>query len=443
MYFLSIDIGTSAVKLSVVDETGKTKCHAKQEYNYIILPGEKIELSPVDLFHAIKTAARKLDAHALSKVELLCYDTFSPSLVLMDDKGDLVYPNIITHLDRRSRKESLEIQSTIGSENYMHISGIYPFVGGCSAMTLLWIKKNIPDILDKIFKVGHLTTYIHKKLTGLWITDLVNASMLGLYDTTTQKGWSDTLISPLKLNSAWFTDIYNPGFLYGTLLPQAAEILGIPEGIPVAIGTNDVAAAQMGAQNNKPGQIMNTAGSSEMVSILTDKPVCSSDYYLRNAALPGLWQIYATTAGGFAVDWFYKEFCKEMPRKEFYEEYLIHSLEEYSSSNETTFDPYLTGDRQSLVVKTGSWHGLTLSTTREAMLASMLKSMQQVLYSTIKKAEDILPLDSTIKISGGMVTPSYLKLKEEEMPGYTFKQVDDCPILGNIELVKYHNYQKL
>ena len=77
------------------------------------------------------------------------------------------------------------------------------------------------------------------------------------------------------------------------------------------------------------------------------------------------------------------------------------------------------------------------------MLASMLKSMQQVLYSTIKKAEDILPLDSTIKISGGMVTPSYLKLKEEEMPGYTFKQVDDCPILGNIELVKYHNYQKL
>ena len=118
---------------------------------------------------------------------MLCYDTFSPSLVLMDDKGDLVYPNIITHLDRRSRKESLEIQSTIGSENYMHISGIYPFVGGCSAMTLLWIKKNIPDILDKIFKVGHLTTYIHKKLTGLWITDLVNASMLGLYDTTPKK----------------------------------------------------------------------------------------------------------------------------------------------------------------------------------------------------------------------------------------------------------------
>ena len=60
MYFLSIDIGTSAVKLSVVDETGKTKCHAKQEYNYIILPGEKIELSPVDLFHAIKLPLENL-----------------------------------------------------------------------------------------------------------------------------------------------------------------------------------------------------------------------------------------------------------------------------------------------------------------------------------------------------------------------------------------------
>lgn len=439
MLFLSIDIGTSAVKMSVVDESGKTKCCAKQEYRYLILPGEKIELSPHDLFNAIIKASKKLDSFFLSKVEMLCYDTFSPSLVLMDKTGELVYPNIITHLDRRSRKESLQIQDSIGSDSYMNISGIYPFTGGCSAMTLMWIKKNMPEILKNVYKIGHLTTYIHQKLTGLWITDLVNASMMGLYETTTQKGWSETLISQLDMKKEWFTDIYNPGTIYGRLLPKAAKYLGIAEGIPVSVGTNDVAAAQMGANNNKPGQIINTAGSSEMISILSDKPVCNPTYYLRNAALPGLWQIYATTAGGFAIDWFYTQFCKEMSKKTFYDEYIIYSIEKYSSSNDVTFDPYLTGDRQSLLAKTGAWYGLTLSATREAMLAAMLKSMQKVLYSTLKKAEQILPLDSTIKISGGMVTPSYLKLKQKEMPEYKFKPVDNCPILGNIELVKYHN----
>jgi xylulokinase len=95
----------------------------------------------------------------------------------------------------------------------------------------------------------------------------------------------------------------------GTLQKDMADALGVREGIPVAVGTNDMASAQAGAGNFEPGCIMDTAGSSDMVSILTDQPVVHPRYYLRNSAIPGLWQIYATTAGGFALDWFYGQFC--------------------------------------------------------------------------------------------------------------------------------------
>lgn len=440
MLFLSIDFGTSAVKLSVLDETGVTKCQARQEYPYLMFPGEKVELAPEDLFSAFFTAAGQLDPKYLSKVEFICYDTFSPSLVFLDRNGEPVYPNIITHLDRRSRAQSEYIQKTIGSDTYMKISGIYPFTGGCSAMTLLWFQENEPDILSKVYQIGHLTTYLHKKFTGLWMIDLVNASMLGLYETTTQNGWSKELISEFRMDENWFPDIHIPGTFYGTLLPDIAQKLGVDAGIPVAVGTNDVAAAQMGAHNYRSGQMMNTAGSSEMISILTDRPVTSPRYYLRNAALPGLWQIYATTSGGFALDWFYKQFCQEMSRETYYEHYLAEALESRHHPTGVSFDPYLTGDRQSLIKKTGAWHGLTLSATREEMLYTMLQSIQNVLYSTIKEAGQIITLDTVIKISGGMVSPSYLKLKQTEMPEFQFQNVFNCPILGNVELIKYKNH---
>jgi len=438
MKFLSIDFGTSAVKMSIVDDQGKTLCWTKEKYPYILLPGEKVEMEPDKLWGALFAGVKNLDQEELAQVDCLCYDTYSPSPVFLDEKGDLVYPNIITHMDRRSRAQTAWIDAKIGKDTYMNISGIYPFPGGCSAMTFIWCLQNEPWVYEKTCRVGHLPSYIHKKLTGEWMVDLVNASMMGLYETTTQKGWAWDLIREIGLNPSLFGEIYNPGTLHGTLLPEMAEKLGLRAGIPVAVGTNDVAASQMGAGNSRPGDIMNTTGSSEMVSVLTDKPIVNPEYYLRNSALPGIWQIYATTAGGFAIDWFQKELCRELTIPEFYD-YVDRVIEDHLDDESVSFDPYMTGDRQSLEKKTGAWHGLTLEATRERMLAAMLRSMQGVLSKVISQAAEVQKLSPVIKISGGMTTPSYLKLKHREIPGFEFEVVDDCAILGNVELVKYHN----
>lgn len=437
MLFMSVDFGTSAVKISLVDEDCRTISSTKEEYHFVILPGEKVEIREKDLMGAFYKATAKLDINKLRQVELLCYDTFSPSPVFMDKNGDLVYPNIITHMDRRSRRETEYIDKIVGRDNYMNIAGIYPFAGGCSAMTLIWFLQNEPAVLRDTYRIGHLTTYIHKKFTGEWMVDIVNASMMGLYETTTQGSWSEPLLKEFKLNSEWFGGIYNPGTIKGKLLPEIADKIGVPSGIPVTIGTNDVASAQIGAGNKNSGDMMNTTGSSEMISILTNKPVTNPQYYLRNAALPGLWQIYVTTCGGFGTDWFYEQFCREMTKNEFYD-YLANSLEKHMERNEISFDPYLTGDRQSLERKTAAWHGLTLATTREQMLAALLTSMQIVLYEAIIKAKKVTQLSQVIKISGGMLTPTYQKLKELSFKGFKIEVVDDCPIIGNVKLAKYY-----
>lgn len=437
MLFLSIDFGTSSVKLSIMDEQLHTKCWSRAEYQYLILPGEKIELRDEDMINALYKASEALEPELLKNVEVLCYDSFSPSLVFLDEDGELIYPNIITHMDRRSRSQSEYIDRVIGRETYMNISGIYPFAGGCSAMTMIWFQQNMREVLDRTRVIGHLTTLLHKRFTGKWMVDLVNASMMGIYETTVQGGWSKSLLKEFGLPEEMFVQIKSPGTQYGKLLPGIAKHLGLRAGIPVCVGTNDVAAAQVGAGNKKSGDIMNTTGSSEMVSVLIDKPVVNSKYYLRNAAIPGMWQIYATTCGGFGIDWFYSQFCREMTKEEFflYEEEVIDTyLNE--KQNDVTFEPYLTGDRQSMEKKTASWHGLTLASTREKMLMSYLLAIQGVINGTIEKASKITKLGDVIKVSGGMATTSYLRLKTFLWPEMQFDIVDDCPIRGNVELAK-------
>ena len=439
MYYLSIDFGTSAVKMEILDDDLRVLASEKQDYPYILLPGEKVEIDPEVLFDATSQAANRLPAELREQIGVLCYDTFSPSPVFIAEDGTLAYPNIITHMDRRSRSITDYINEKVGKDRYLSIAGIYPFAGGAGIMTVLWMQQNEPEVLERTHRIGHLPTYVHHRLTGEWMVDLVNASMLGLYETTTQGGWSAELLDAFDLKHEWFSEIRNPGELLGALLPAPAKQLGIPAGIPVAVGTNDMAAAQMGAHNDRAGRIMNTAGSSDMVSVLIDKPVTNPGYYLRNSALPGIWQIYATTAGGFGIDWFYEQFCREMTREQFNTEYLPSCIDRYTTDGEVTFDPYLTGDRQSLEKRTAAWHGLTLAATRDEMLATMLKSMNEVLYDVVRLAADVVPMDSVIKLTGGLSTPAFIKLKEQQFPGFSFEVVDNCSVLGNVELARHYN----
>lgn len=438
MLYLSIDFGTSSVKASLLEDSLREIQTARAEYPHLLLPGEKVEIEPDELWRALGVAVGKLDEALRRQVDVVCYDAFSPSPVLITSDGDLAYPRIITHLDRRSREQSAFIDDRIGRDRYLHITGFQPFVGGAGVMSLLWFQQNEPSWLARTHRVGHLASYVHQRLTGEWTTDLVNASMLGVYETVTQEGWSRTLLDELGLDERWFGPVDDPGVVHGALRHEMAELLGLRSGIPVTVGTNDMAAAQAGAGNFEPGCVMEAAGSSDMVSVLTDVPAVSPDYYLRSSAVRGIWQIYATTAGGFALDWFHQQFARELSRDSFYEEFLPSVIDDGLDDERVTFDPYLTGDRQSMDVKTAAWRGLTLATTREQMFASLLKSMVRVLDQTLLAAQQVVELRRVIKVSGGLSGGSYLRLRQREMPGFTFEVVDNCPIRGNVLLAQMH-----
>ena len=441
MYILSMDFGTSSIKASLIDEHLRTVDTVKEEYFFKIPKPNFVELDPEDVYSAMLKCIKRFGPYH-DGIEAIAYDTFSPSVAFMDKDGNPLYP-IITHLDRRSSEQSKKIIREMGENEFQRITGTFPFTGGASVTTMLWVKENMSGIYSETCKIGHLVTYLYKKFTGHWATDPTNAAQMAMYETTKWSGWSKEILTQFGIDESKLPEIHNAGTVLSGLSREFSRLTGLKEGIPVLLGTNDATVAHVGAGNNNPGDILDISGSSEIITILSDKPVTNSKYYLRNAYYPGQWQIFAITTGGFAIDWFKNEFCREMSKEEFFSSYVPEIMQRNPAENPVTFLPYLTGDRQSLRKKKGTFNGLSLDTGRDEMLLSLLTGIHEPVIDTIRLAGEFQKLNPVIKLTGGLISENFINFKKRLLKGFDFEQKDDCPILGNaITAVRYLNNAK-
>lgn len=430
MRILSVDYGTSSLKLSVLDEDLKTLASASVGYDYNVENGDWITIEADNMYASLVAGMKKLEKYA-PEIDIIAYDTFSPSLTFMDAEGNPLFP-IITHLDRRAKEQSKQIVREMGSKHYQSITGIFPFTGGASVTTVMWMLKYRPEVLAKTVKFGHLNTWVYKKLTGIFVTEQTNASMMGMYETIKETGWAEEIVKTFKIPKEKLPEIAHTGDVLGTLLPGVAKELGMKAGIPVVLGGNDAATAHLGAGNFNAGDILNTVGSSEIITILSDKPVINDKYYLRKAVNKGMWQLFAITLGGFAIDWFKNSMYENISNEEFFDVVIPRVMAKGKGKSEVKFFPHLAGDRQSLMKKRGSFTGMTLDTTKDDLLMALFYGINEPIRQTVEIARRFITINDPIKVTGGLTRiKGYMELKKEILGGFDFKAVDDCPILGN------------
>ena len=337
MRILTADFGTSSVKTGIYDEKLTELRSAKACYTYDVNGLEaQIDLNVV--FSAfIKSLADLGDM--IKTVDVVAVDNFSPSVCALDREGEPLFPCII-HLDRRSYAESRQALKLFSKEGFLSINGNLPFAGGISSTSIMWIMNNCPETAANTSKFGHLSTFILKKLTGRFLMDPSNASFTGLYETFTGRGWSEDITDALKIDRDKLPEILPSLSLAGKITAKAAALTGIPEGVPVITGSNDSAAAAYGAGAVMPGDIMNISGSSEIMTITTKNPVPHPRLYLRTSVEADKWLYLSITVGGFALEWFKKNFCREMSADEFYKEYLERAMSE-GDAKTVRFLPHL------------------------------------------------------------------------------------------------------
>jgi xylulokinase len=425
-YILALDIGTSSLKAGIFDRNDNLVLTDKEDYEYETI-GMHVQMDPEKIWRAFLKVARKVSDY-LDKVELIVQCVLSPSLIPMDESGNPLYPSII-HWDRRSVKQARKALAIIGKERFLALAGNLPYPGGISLTGLLWIKEKEPEIFKKAFQFGHMNTFFLKRLTGNWSIDPTNASLTGLYHTVSRSGWIEDFAREFEIPIEKLPPVIQCLDLVGKVTREVSSVTGIKSGTPVLMGSNDTSSAALGAGVIENGQILNISGSGELCAVCLDKPIPDEKYYLRTHPLPNRWLIFDLTTGGFALEWFRSQFCREINEDAFYHSYLPVILTEKRKTT-VKFLSHLAGDRTSLKQKRASFSGLTLDTSREDCLCAISEAILDRTKNLLNKTARKIELDRTIYLTGGRVNQALLDYKKSRLPGFEIVVKDDCALYG-------------
>ncbi|UCE55139.1 MAG: hypothetical protein JSV31_06780 [Desulfobacterales bacterium] len=429
---LAIDVGTQSLRACIIDPQLSVLARQQIPYAPQVRSRDRVEIDAEILWDALVQACRKIKLR--NRVKAVTFSTLCPSLLPMDANGDPLHP-IILHLDRRSHHQAQWALRRVGEEDFLNIAGNLPIPGGISVTSLLWFRDHEPEIyFQKDICFGHAVTFFLKRLTGRFVIDPSNASFTGLFDTVGYGDWDNRLLQPLEIEKQKLPEVILSTSIAGELIEPTRRVLGLSKHIPVVIGANDTTCAAVGADVTEAGDIMNTSGTVEILVLCLDKPLVSKNHLLRTHAYQGRWLAMRTVgAGGASLEWFRTNFCKEMNRETFYEEYLKQVLSQ-SSLPDARFHPFLAGDRHRIRRKSGAFTRLSLNTTREDILLALVHGIISFQTESLSEWQASANLSSDIYHVGGGASDAYTRYKQSILKEYRFVQLGETTLSGAAKL---------
>ena len=369
---LGLDIGSSSVIAGIL--RGKNViATAPRMFFRSRCEGARVEVDPEDLLAAVKRAIAGLEGKA-EKVDAIALAVMCPAWVAMDRDGKALTP-LVTHQDRRSVAIAEDIEERVGKKRHLNIVGCRPFPGGISSTTWAWYLKNEPQRLRKADLVGHLNTFLHRQITGARVIDPSNASFTGLYRTLKLDGWSDELCDAIGAKRSLLPGVIEADRIAGHVNAAAARQFGLREGTPMMTGIIDGSAGMLLA-GTTPGQLFNVCGSTDVLALLTDNPRPHERLLTRALGIGKKWLAVSTLAAvASALYWAREQFFRDFTTEQFIAEMFRLAKLGKKASGGVTFDPYMAGERTSIVQRQGAYRNLPLATTREHMLSAIIESL--------------------------------------------------------------------
>ena len=244
MYYIGVDLGTSAVKLLLMDSDGTIENIVSEKYPIAFPHPGWSEQEPDDWWKAVKKGIPELVSGIdASKVAGISFGGQMHGLVVLDENDKVIRPAILWN-DGRTQKETDYLNNSIGKEKLSEYTANIAFAG-FTAPKILWMKENEPENFARIKKIMLPKDYIAYMLTGVHCTDPSDASGMLLYDVKNRR-WSEEMCEICGIDKAMLATVYESYEKVGTLKPDVASELGLSESVIVAAGAGDNAAAAVG-----------------------------------------------------------------------------------------------------------------------------------------------------------------------------------------------------
>lgn len=242
MLFIGIDLGTSSVKLVLIDETGKILQESSQDYCLLQPAQGWKEIWPETWWDAAAAALDELlDGVDRALVEGIGVTGQMHTVVLLDKQGQPIRPALMWN-DTRTKDLISELKERLGGTKVSYISSFIST--GSPAANLLWFKRNEPEQFEKLYKFLIGPDYLVYRLTGVYGTDYCEASTSSLFDFNAL-GWSSDMREIVGLPESVYPKVRGSAEIVGTLLPEIASRFGLRCGVKVISGTGDNPAASI------------------------------------------------------------------------------------------------------------------------------------------------------------------------------------------------------
>ncbi|WP_276797686.1 xylulokinase, partial [Ruminococcus champanellensis] len=269
MLYIGIDLGTSAAKLLLMDGSGQIKNTVTKEYPLEFpLPGRS-QQNPEDWRKAVLEGIPELlEGFDGAEVAGIGCGGQMHGLVVLDADDKIIRPAILWN-DGRTAKQVEYLNNTIGKEKLSALTANIAFAG-FTAPKILWMRENEPENFGRIARIMLPKDYVNYILTGVHSCDYSDASGMLLLDVE-HKRWSEEMLSICGVTEAQMPKLFESYECIGTVRPEMAKLLGIPETVKVCAGAGDNAAAALGTGEVGEGGCNISLGTSGTVFISSEK----------------------------------------------------------------------------------------------------------------------------------------------------------------------------
>lgn len=407
MLYIGVDLGTSAVKLLLMDAEGHIQKIVSREYPiYFPNPGWS-EQNPEDWFAQTMDGLKELLSECdKSQVAGISFGGQMHGLVILDKEDKVIRPALLWN-DGRTWEECDYLNNVIGKDRLSEYTANISFTG-FTAPKILWVKNKEPENFAKIEKIMLPKDYIAYKLSGVHCTDVSDASGMLIFDVK-NRCWSKEMLKICGIREEQLAKVYESYEAVGTVLPGIAAELGIPETVKVVAGAGDNAAAAVGTGTVGDGMCNISLGTSGTIFISSEKFGVDKNNALHAFAhADGHYHLMGCMLSAASCNkWWMEEI---IGTKDFAgEQENITKLGE----NHVFFLPYLMGERSphNNPMARGTFIGMTMDTSRADMTQAVLEGVAFALRDSLEVARQLgIPITRTKICGGGAKSPLWRKI---------------------------------
>ena len=385
---VGIDIGTSSAKgLAVDPATGRVLATVECEYP---VSSPQIGWSEQDPDAWLRAARDVLAGLRVAAPEILGigFSGQMHGLVCLDASGAVIRPAILWN-DQRSAPQCEAMESGTGKARLLRLTGNRA-LPGFTAPKVLWMRENEPDAYARIHRICLPKDYVRDQLIGGHRSDLADASGTLLLNVA-ERSWSTELLKDLEIPVAWLPE-----------LAESPDAVGTLDGVAVAAGAGDQAAAAVGAGITGPGPLSVVLGTSGVVLAATNEYLADREGRVHAFchAAPERWMVMGvmlSAAGSLA--WYHDTLN---PGMDF--DALLGEAESVAPGCEgLTFLPYLSGERTPHADPDAraAFCGLSVTHGRGAITRSVLEGVAFALRDCLDTVTDAGAMPTRGRVSGG------------------------------------------